>query len=406
MKKSCTISVDKLENGMEIFDSVYVMTEQGPDAMLVRKNMIVDERIIALLKKHNVQQISVRRTPHFDFEDIQEAPERKAPEKKLPEKKQPVDSKPPAPSIIIPKKPVPTTPKPEVKPIIDEEMRKEAVSSISGLFNAIVSTSESGNMTTAFQAITGIEKVLGQLVDAATSDASGLVHINDLKCYDEYTYHHSLSVALLSIATGQEMGLHQSDLTRLGRCALMHDVGKQFMPIELINKAGRLTDEEFELIKGHPSIGAVNLKAKALGNTEMWGAVMFHHEKYNGKGYPRGLKGNNIPLFSRIIAVADVYDAITSYRSYRKPMPPAQAYEILCSEVEQSFEYDIVKAFTARLDLYPLGSVLELSDKRVGIVIENEDVKRPVVKIHESGDIVDLANLKNLTISIVSVLQG
>jgi len=387
MKQSFTISIDELEVGMEITDSIVVSKDQSSESMLVRKNILVDERIIALLKKHNIKQLNV------------------ATKSKTSSAKPEPKNAPKAPSVIIPKKPETIYPKSVVKPIINDEIRKEAVDSIHNLFTAIESSGESVNMTTAFHAITGVNKILDQLVEAATSDATGLIHIHDLKSYDEYTYHHSLSVALLSIATGQAMGLHPGDLVRLGRCALMHDVGKQFIPLEIINKAGKLSNEEFDLMKGHPSTGAVNLKAKALGDTEMWSAVMFHHEKYNGKGYPKGLKGNNIPLFSRIIAVADVYDAITSFRSYRSPMPPAQAYEIICSEVEQAFEYDIVKAFTARIELYPLGSILELSDHRIGVVIENEDVKRPVLKIHPSNEIVDLANLKNLTISIVKVVN-
>jgi len=393
MNPTYTISVEELEVGMEITDSIVVSTDQGTEAMLVRKNIRVDERIIALLKKHNVKQLQVSKGAKPDL--------------KLREKEiHKTQVKPLSPTILVPKKIENVLPKPSVKPIISEEMRKEAVDSIHSLFNAIEKTGETVNMTTAFQAITGVEKILDQLVEAATSDASGLIHIHDLKSYDEYTYHHSLSVALLSIATGQAMGLEKDDLVRLGRCALMHDVGKQFIPIEIINKSGKLTDQEFDMIKGHPTTGAINLKAKALGNTEMWGAVMFHHEKYNGKGYPKGLKGNNIPLFSRIIAVADVYDAITSYRSYRKPMSPAQAYEIICSEVDQAFEYDIVKAFTGRLELYPVGCVLELSDKRYGVVIDNEDAKRPIVKIHGSDDIVDLASLKCLTISITGVVHS
>ena len=380
MSQNHIVNVDSLEIGMEITDTFSVSTALGAESMRFKKNIVVDERVIALLKKHNVKDLHV----------VKHVPKKTAAKE---------------PNIIIPKKIETVYPKSEVKPIINEEMRKEAVSNIHSLFSAIEGSGESENMTTAFHAIKGVEKVLDQLVEAATSDASGLIYINDLKSYDEYTYHHSLSVSLLSIATGQAMGLHQDDLVRLGRCALLHDVGKQLIPIEVINKSGKLTDEEFDLIKGHPTNGAFTLKAKALGDMELWGAVMFHHEKVNGKGYPKGLKGKNIPLFSRIIAVADVYDAITSYRSYRKPMPPAQAYEVICSEVEQSFEYDIVKSFTERIELYPLGSVVELSDSRIGKVIENDDKKRPVIKIHLTDDIVDLANFKNLTISITRVVN-
>ena len=376
------VSIDDVKLGHVIAEPIVVYSEDGLDMMLCKRNTVVDNRIIELLKKHKVHQIKIITPP-----------------------KQTTAAPTPKPATIAPPKPAEpprVIPKSEVKPIFDEKLKKEAVEGIQTMFSFI----EGGdNMTTAYQAIQGFEKVVSQVVEVATGDGSSFVHIHDLKSHDEYTYHHSLSVSLLSIATGQEMGLDDDQLLRLGRCAMLHDAGKQFIPLSIINKVGKLTDEEFAIMRDHPVKGALSIKAKAIGDTEIWGGVMFHHEKINGRGYPKGLRKDEIPLFARIIAVADVYDAVTSFRSYRKPMHPSMAYEIICSEIETSFEYDIVKAFTNRLIVYPVGCVLELTDKRIGVVVDNEIKLRPVIKLAESGDLLDLANVKNLTIGIANVIN-
>ena len=378
-----TKSIDEIKIGQVIADPIVVFTDDGLDLMLCKRHSVVDNRIIEMLKKHKVHQIRIIVPPEEERKEVE----------------------PPKPVQIAPPKPVEPPriiPKSEVKPVFDEKLKKEAVEGIQTMFSFI----EGGdNMTTAYQAIQGFEKVVNQVVEVATGDGSSFVHIHDLKSHDEYTYHHSLSVSLLSITTGQEMGLDDDQLLKLGRCAMLHDAGKQFIPLSIINKTGKLTDEEFAIMKNHPVKGALSIKAKAIGDTEIWGGVMFHHEKINGRGYPKGLRKEEIPLFARIIAVADVYDALTSYRSYRKPMHPSMAYEIICSEIETSFEYDIVKAFTNRLIVYPIGCVIELSDKRIGVVVDNEIKLRPIVKLAENGELLDLANVKNLTIGIANVIN-
>ena len=385
------VSIDEIKLGHVVAEPILVYSDDGRDMMLCKRNTVVDNRILELLKKHKVHQIKI-------ITSAEQAKKAETPKPTLLAPPKPVPTAPPKPA-----EPPRVIPKSEVKPIFDEKLKKEAVEGIQTMFSFIEGSSE--NMTTAYQAIQGFEKVVNQVVEVATGDGSSFVHIHDLKSHDEYTYHHSLSVSLLSIATGQEMGLDDDQLLRLGRCAMLHDAGKQFIPLEIINKSGKLTDEEFAIMRDHPVKGALSIKAKAIGDSEIWGGVMFHHEKINGRGYPKGLRKDEIPLFARIIAVADVYDAVTSFRSYRRPMHPSMAYEIICSEIETSFEYDIVKAFTNRLIVYPVGCVLELTDKRIGIVVDNEIKLRPVIKLAESGEMLDLANVKNLTIGIANVIN-
>ena len=149
-------------------------------------------------------------------------------------------------------------------------------------------------------------------------------------------------------------------------------------------------------------MGANFLKQESIGNEELWDSVKYHHEKVDGSGYPKGLKYKEIPLFSRIISVADVYDALTSYRPYREPMrPPANAVELLMSETGTAFDFDVVQAFMKRIELYPDGSTVQLSDNRFGRVIGNRNPMRPKLKIVGSEEVVDLAALGNLHLVIV-----
>lgn len=152
--------------------------------------------------------------------------------------------------------------------------------------------------------------------------------------------------------------------------------------LELINKPGRLTDEEFELVKKHTLFGGEYLKSHDLVDFDVYNGVLMHHEKYDGTGYPFGLKGENIPLFGRIIAVADVYDALTSNRSYRPAKEPSEAFEFLLGGADSHFDVNMVRAFSKKIAPYPIGSIVGLSNGDTGLVINvNPDYPlRPEVR--------------------------
>jgi len=359
---------EEVEEGMKLAEPVYANS-----MMVVQEGAWVTGRIIQLLRRHSqIEKVAVYTTK-----------ERKA--------------------AFVPPKEQPKKELPKIKPIVTEDFCREAVKNIRTLFTAISAPDEKKvNMTTAYQLVSDFDTVLNQLVSTVSTNPLGFVHIYDLKRYDEYTYHHSLSVALLAIATGQALGYDFLKLMRLGQCAVLHDIGKQQVPLEIMNKRGKLTTDEFTVMKEHAIRGAAMLKNKAFGNTELWMGIKYHHEKYNGNGYPEKLVGDEIPEFSRIISIGDVYDAVTSYRPYRDPMTPTEAYKMIAQEVGSSFDYRIVEAFTRRLILYPENTMVELSDGRVGIVIANDnDVLYPVVRIQDSDTTVDLA--KDLSVSIKKV---
>jgi len=293
---------------------------------------------------------------------------------------------------------------PPIAPMLDEKLRDEAVSGIRRMFDAVGSGEE--NMTTAYQAVREIGEVVDRLVDTLSSESGAFVHIADLKSYDEYTYHHSLSVAVLSIAIGQNLMLSDGELRELGRCAMLHDIGKTLVPVELINKPSKLTDEEFMVIKQHPRKGYDYLKKTSIGDEKLRQGVLTHHEKLNGAGYPIGLNGNSIPLMGRIISIADIYDAVTSYRSYRAPMPPGEAIELIKSEIGRAFDYELVKAFIEKLEPHPLNTVLELSDGRRGVVIGRTGELRPVLRMLDNGEKLDLMDRGSLSLVIMKVIDG
>jgi len=389
--------MNKAQPGMKASEPVYITTNSGTTMLAIRPGTILDEKTIKMLTIRNVPTIVI-------FSETPPDDEPEAPPVVMPKIKQP-------PEIIIKKE----SPKPPpekyvpVKTVVDNKLKEEAIDNVKQLFTCFTEPGADGgiNKTTAYRCVENIEGVVGDLLDVITGDSTGLIHINDLKNYDEYTYHHSLSVSLLSIATGRELGLDQQSLFRLGRCAMLHDIGKQLIPIDIINKKGKLTDEEFNMVKNHPVLGATNLKAAAIGDVELWNGILFHHEKVNGKGYPKGLKGTDIPLFAKIISVADVYDAVTSYRSYRTPMLPSKAFEIISQDINAAFELNVAKAFFSKLELYPANSVVELSDNRIGIVVGSEGASRlrPIVRIWGSTELVNLAATMNHHIEITNLME-
>ncbi|MCL1862530.1 MAG: HD-GYP domain-containing protein [Defluviitaleaceae bacterium] len=380
---SKTIPISEAIPGMRLMESVYVTNSSGVKMLVARKDSVLDASVIKSLSSR-VKTIDIQtKTPPPGWVPPEEPAE-----------------PPPAPSApaIIKERPKPEKIVP-IKAVVNEKLKEEAVDSVKQLFGE-VSPDGQMNKTTAYQCVNNLEGVVGDLLHVLEDDMTGLVHINDLKQYDEYTYHHSLSVSVLSIATGKELGLDSATLFRLGRCAMLHDLGKQMIPLDVINKNGKLTDEEFALVKNHATLGAESLKKNAIGDVELWNGMMFHHEKVNGFGYPKQLKGKDIPLFSKIISVTDVYDALTSYRSYRSPMLPTEAFEIILKDVNTAFDYEIVKAFLAKLELYPINTIVELSNGKLGIIIPGSTNKlRPYVRLWGSTDILVLERVTDVNIT-------
>ncbi len=186
--------------------------------------------------------------------------------------------------------------------------------------------------------------------------------------HDYGTFVHVLNVALLSTITGIQLGYKDKRLKFLTLGALLHDLGKLNVPPEILNKPGSLTDEEFSIIKKHPLVGEAMLKDTRL-LASVVATVKEHHERWNGKGYPYGLKENEIHLDSQIVAVADVYEALTADRPYRKGLPPYHALEMILAWSGKDFNPKVVQAFQKGLILYPENAIVTLNTGEIGVVI-------------------------------------
>ncbi|WP_430460437.1 HD-GYP domain-containing protein [Thalassolituus sp. LLYu03] len=206
-------------------------------------------------------------------------------------------------------------------------------------------------------------------VERVVSNPNAILWLTRLKHQDEYTAEHSVNVCLLAIALGQQCDLAPFELENLGICGLMHDIGKMKVPPEILNKPGRLSPEEFEEMARHTTYARQLL----LGRSDIYpGAadVAFsHHERLDGKGYPRGINSTKLSLFTRIVTVVDAYDAMTSDRCYKAGMSSLEALKILNNNSGTQFDGELVKKFVAMVGLYPPGYLLEMSNGEVGIIL-------------------------------------
>ena len=228
---------------------------------------------------------------------------------------------------------------------------------------------------------TGAKKIVANMVDSVIRNPDALMCLNQLKNKDEYTALHSLRVCVLALAFGRHLDLTDEELNLLGIGALLHDIGKMKVPNEIINKPGKLTDEEFDLMKSHVPRG-VEILEKAHGILPASVDVArFHHERYAGGGYAQGAKGENIGLFGSVGAIVDCYDAITSDRSYHTGMSAHDALKKMYSWRGRDFQPLLVEQFIQCMGIYPIGSVVELNTGGIGVVISINRKRRLKPKV-------------------------
>ena len=267
--------------------------------------------------------------------------------------------------------------------VIDDGLRKEATDKIKDIFVKF----DSGLAIISAQDLGNVRDMVDTVVDQILESRGSILNLVDLKSYDDYTFQHCVNVAVLSVSIGVAMGLPRIKLFNLGLAAIFHDIGKVKISLNILNKPGKLTDEEFTEIKKHSSYGYKITRNKFGLPTEVFVSILEHHEKYNGQGYPNGLAGEKILLPARIIAVADVYDAITSQRPYNKPMTPSDGYNFIMSNAYSHFDPNVVNAFVTKVAAYPLGTTVTLNNGAKGIVVENDKdyMLLPKIKLIPDG---------------------
>ena len=297
-----------------------------------------------------------------------------------------------------------------IKNVIDENLRMKAVQNVKKTFI------ESYNRDRIPDKCISESKVLIEnIVEDILNNKNLMVNVIDLKVYDDYTFYHSTNVATLSIVIGAAMDLKKKELYELGLGSLFHDIGKVFIQKEILNKKGKLTDEEYMKIKKHSSLGYKYLKSNSKIPIRSYEAALQHHERFDGNGYPNQITGEKIDLFGRIVAIADVYDALTSDRPYRKALLPSEAIEYIMANGGSMFDTEIIKVFVKKIAPYPVGMCVRLSNGMKGIVCKNYDdaIIRPRIRVFENENnekikpfIADLRNDKKyFSVTIVGIIE-
>ncbi len=231
------------------------------------------------------------------------------------------------------------------------------------------------------------KRVVETMVDQILEEEQLLLGMTAIKDYDEYTYHHSVNVSILSIALAQRLGMNRKMLTELGMVALFHDIGKMDIPYEILNKPTNFNTEEWKIIKKHPSWGVRTLlKLKKLDALTIKSAIVAfeHHMNFNHSGYPKVRKNFELDFFTRIVSLADQYDAMTSSRVYsRIPMSPDKALSIMMERSGSQLDPLLFKFFINMVGVFPIGTMVLLNTRELGLVYESNQLfpDRPRVMI-------------------------
>lgn len=224
--------------------------------------------------------------------------------------------------------------------------------------------------------------IVDLIINELEGDCQFFIDFNEFRRLDNYTYVHSVNVAILATLIGLQMGLKGETLRNLTMGAIFHDIGKSAIPFGILNKPSGLTKAEFEVMKRHPVFGEEILRFSGVPR-EALKIVRHHHERWNGEGYPDGIRQRAININAQIVAVADVFDALVADRPYRKGLPPYHALEIVIAGSGKEFNEDVVKNFRQCLILYPENSIVTLNTGEVGtvIAIHQNYPSRPIIKI-------------------------
>ena len=258
-----------------------------------------------------------------------------------------------------------------------------------------------------------IQKSVVEIIELLRKNQHVFLFLYGLAENDNYLISHSVNVTFYAIILGMALGYDESKLIELGTGAMLIDAGMVKIPVYIMNKQSKLTDQEFNTVKTHPLLGYKALKQLAFVSDNIANVSLQHHEQFDGQGYPRGLKGNEISEFANIVSIADCYEAQISNRSYKKKVYFHHAMKNLMASGVSKFDPRLLSAFLPSLSLYPIGSIVELNNKTIGIVIGSSPDKplRPIVRLifdenrNEIKELVLLNLIEKTNIFIVKALE-
>ncbi|MBX3616497.1 HD-GYP domain-containing protein [Nitrosomonas sp.] len=316
----------------------------------------------------------------------------------------------PTKSIAEPAKPV----KKLQAPVSIEEEMHEAKKIHSKAKEAVTSMFTDVRMGKALE-IEEATVLVDEINQSMERNPNALLSLARLKTANEYTYLHSVAVCMLMVALGRQMGLQGEQLRQAGVAGLLHDVGKMVIPSEVLDKPGKLTDEEFAIMKSHPRRGWEILKSCYQVKESALDVCLHHHERVDGKGYPDKLSGDALTLFARMGAVCDVYDAISSERCYKKAWSPAESIHKMASWKDGHFDETVFHAFVKTIGIYPNGTLVKLKSGRLGVIIEQskKNLTTPIIKIffstranaHIPIEIMDLSKGSDSVVNVEDPLK-
>ncbi len=354
MVKRRYTSTRLLDEGMMIDQAIIDRTGR----ILIARKTVLDQFLIESLRKMGVPGVYIREGEEDPDEEIEVAPETLETIEKL--------------KVAD-----------RARVTLSDSVKQRVSQGIQFLYN---DTSSSDFANTA-------NNITYSLMQAISENDAVAMNIDALKVSDEYTFKHSVDVATMAMIIARKSGLPNKDVYQIGVAGLLHDVGKSHIPNEILNKAGKLTEEEFAVMKNHTIYGYNILKQKSEISNEIIAGVLQHHEKINGRGYPLKLASKQITPYARVLSVADIYDALVTERPYKKGFSAHDALEMIMAMTDE-LDVDFMRSFIDTVILYPVDTSVTLSNGERARVVKNTPhyPMRPKVVGLKSGKVYDLAN--------------
>jgi HD-GYP domain-containing protein (c-di-GMP phosphodiesterase class II) len=257
---------------------------------------------------------------------------------------------------------------------IEEEMprARDSKHTLGTVIESLVESIQVGKKIEA----ASVKPAVDDMVESVIRNPDALLWLTKLRSVDTYAYDHAIDTSVLAVMFGRHLGLSRDQLQELGLTGLLFDIGKLKLPPNLLTKPGKLTDEEYALVRKHVDYG-VEILSQSSGIAErVIDGVRHHHERHDGSGYPQGLKGGTIPIYARIVAIVDCFDAITSTRPFRAPISAHHAIRQMYDWRDKEFQAQLYEQFIQCLGVYPTGTIVELSSGEIAIVVAQNRTRR------------------------------